>query len=119
MLTQAGKRDRRQLDARLKLTWFRQIIEIELRTLNLTASEHLLVRTAFWHWRQQRDGSTAVGNLDRLACLDAPEKLAGPLPQLTHTHRRHVLTVAHAPSATATSSRGYARSRPRQTRLSS
>ena len=42
----------------------------------------------------QGDGPTAVGDLDCLAGLDTLEEFAGPLAQLTHPHRSHVLTVS-------------------------
>lgn len=89
MLTQARKRHRRQLDARVEVERFGQINDVERGTLDLAACQQLLVWTALRQRREQGDGPAAVGDLDRLAGLDSAQQLAGPLPQRTHPHRGH------------------------------
>lgn len=95
MLTQARKRHRRQLDARVEVERFGQINDVERGTLDLAACQQLLVWTALRQRREQGDGPAAVGDLDRLAGLDSAQQLAGPLPQRTPTEVI-VLTVAQA-----------------------
>src|SRR5207249_603613 len=46
--------------------------------------------------RQQGDRTTTVGDLDRLARLDAAKELTRALSQLPHPHTHHVLFVAHS-----------------------
>lgn len=95
MLTQTGKCHGRQFDARFEVDRIGEVIEIDCGTLYFAACKHLPVRARFRHRRKKGDGPTAVGDLDRLSGLDAAEEFAGPLPQLAHAHRSHVLTVAH------------------------
>ena len=45
--------------------------------------------------RKHGNRPPAISHLDGFAGLDAPEQLAGPLPQLSYTDPAHVLLVAH------------------------
>lgn len=56
MLTQARKRHRRQLDARVEVERFGQINDVERGTLDLAACQQLLVWTALRQRREQGDG---------------------------------------------------------------
>lgn len=56
MLTQARKRHRRQLDARVEVERFGQINDVERGTLDLAACQQLLVWTALRQRREQATG---------------------------------------------------------------
>ena len=50
--------------------------------------------TALGQRREQRNRTSPVGDFNGFASLDTTEKLAGSLPQLSHTDACHVLLIA-------------------------
>jgi hypothetical protein len=94
-VTQTSQDGRRWLGTRGQCQRLREVIEIGRGRVNVSSRPQLFERTPLWEWSELRDGSTTICDLDHLTPFDQPEQLAGTLSELSHTHRRHVLHIAH------------------------
>jgi hypothetical protein len=73
----------------------RQVVQVVLAGDEVASGAEALDRATARQWGEDGDRAAPVGDLDRLAGLDPPQQLTRSLPELAHSHRSHVLVVAH------------------------
>jgi len=97
LTAKAVKHCRWQLDRlRSERQW--KVIDVTDRRFDLSRSSQLLERAPLRHWGEESYGSATVGYLDRLSTTDLTKQLTRPLSQLSHSHAKHVLLIAHRAS---------------------
>jgi hypothetical protein len=82
--------------ARLERQRRREVIEALSASDEVAGGLELGQRVGCRYGREQGDRPPTVCDLDGLARLHATEQFACPLSQLSHSHARHVLFVAHS-----------------------
>ncbi len=93
--SQSCERSRGWLLIRFELERSGEIIEGCVSRDQIARGSQALGRSPIGERREDGDGSSAVGDLDRLAALDLAEQLARPLSQLSNSDGSHVVLVAH------------------------
>jgi hypothetical protein len=75
--------------------WIGQVVQVVLTGDEVASGAEALDRATVRQWGEDGDRAPPIGDLDRLAGLHPPQQLARSLPELAHSHRSHVLVIAH------------------------
>src|SRR5438876_8950559 len=92
---EAGESDRRKGFIGRWHKWLREIADGAYRSRYVAHGAELFERARGVTRRDERHGTTPIGDLERFASFDEPQHLAGTLPQDPNSDRLHVLLVAH------------------------